>query len=78
MPITKNESTTRKVRVTAMDLAIGDILVGIVGDYLGTVGSEPEIEDGRVAFELFEGESTVRRVYREGAPVRIEISRRTR
>lgn len=80
MPTKKNESTTRKAKVYATDVAIGDILVDIEGNYLGTVDSEPGIDyaEGRVAFELFEGERTVRRVYRSTALVRIEIARRVR
>jgi len=71
-----NRSQTRMVRVYALDLAIGDVIVDSSGDYIGTVDSVPDLAAGMVTFHLF-NERTWVKTWRGNRVVHIEIVRRT-
>lgn len=79
MTIKKNESTTRRVRIYAPDLAVKDVIVTMTGEYIGTVESAPEIDyaEGTVTFQMFDGDGVVTKTCRTRAVIHIEIARRS-
>lgn len=74
----ENDNPTRVVRVYAIDLAMGDVVVTIGGEYVGTVENHPTWTAGVVDVPLYDGEHSIIKPMATNKLVRIEIPRRTR
>lgn len=74
------ERATRVVRVYGIDLAIGDVLIDVNGEYIGTVDSVPvwDTETGKMLFSMLGPDGGhVAKKLADNRPVQVKLARRT-